>query len=260
MARPEIGLSMLYLLGRRFRESLREMVKHDVRFIEVVDDGFHMLDKRRVCELAELGASYSLKYSVHAPFADVNIASPSKPILKAMVKRLQNSIEYASVLEAYMWVFHPGSETGLSMFYPGKAWVQNLNTSKQLYKFARDYGVKVAVENVPEPYPFVMKSAEQFERFYQDVAGDFGLVLDIGHANLNGQLELFLKNFSNRIVHIHAHDNRGKMDEHLGVGHGTVDWEKTVKLLKEISYNKVVVVESVERISESVQKLKGLFA
>ena len=259
MVKPKIGLSMLYMLGETFGNSVYSVMEHGAKFIEVVDEGLHTLDKRRVSELINLGESYGLKYSVHAPFADINIASPSKPLLKAMIKRLEKSLANANALNAYIWIFHPGLETGISMFYPGEAWIQNRKTAQLLYKIAEDYGVKVAIENVPEPYPFLMKSVEHFQKFYGEVEENVGLALDIGHANLNGQIELFLEKFSDRITHIHAHDNNGKEDQHLGIGYGTVDWEKVAKLLKKISYSKTVIVESIEHVHESLQKLEALF-
>ena len=249
---------MLYRLGKNFNESLNEMVKANVKFIEVVDDGLHALDKRRVSELKSLGESYGIKYSVHAPFADVNIASPSTPLLKAMIRRLKNSLDNARALNAYLWIFHPGLETGISMFYPGKAWVQNRETVQLLCKTAEDYGVKLAIENVPEPYPFLMKNAEHFKKFYSEFDGDVGLVLDVGHANLNGQMELFIETFPDRLMHIHAHDNDGTADQHLGVGYGTVNWKKFAKALKKVSYSGTVVVESVENVQESLRKLEVL--
>jgi len=157
MVKPKIGLSMLYKLSETFNESMRDISKADVKFIEVVDDGLHALNKRRVSELINLGESYGLKYSVHAPFADINIASPSKPLLKVMIKRLQKSLANANALDAYIWIFHPGLKTGISMFYPEDDWIQNRETAQLLYKTAVDYGVKIAIENVPEPYPFIMK-------------------------------------------------------------------------------------------------------
>lgn len=258
MVKPRVGLSMLYKLGETFNESMWEMAKVNVKFIEVVDEGFHTLDKRRVSELINLGESFDLKYSIHAPFADINIASPSKPLLKAMIKRLQKSLANANALGAYMWIFHPGLKTGISMFYPGDDWIQNRETTKKLYKTAVDYGVKIAIENVPEPYPFLMKSVEHFQKFYEEFDEDVGLALDIGHANLNGQIEIFLENFSHRITHIHAHDNDGREDQHLEIGHGTVNWKKVAELLKKISYSKTIVVESVEHVAESLQKLEAL--
>ncbi|MCS7115314.1 MAG: sugar phosphate isomerase/epimerase family protein [Nitrososphaerota archaeon] len=259
MAKPEIGISMLYKLGLDFNESLNDVVKQEAKFIEVVDDGLHTLDKRRISKLIDVGSSYGLKYSIHAPFNDINIASLSKPLLKVMVKKLQKSIVNAGALEAQMWVLHPGMETGISMFYPGHAWNQNVKTIQQLHRFAWDYGVKIAVENIPEPSPFLMKSVEHFQKFYEAADGEIGLALDIGHANISGQTELFIEKFRGKIVHIHAHDNRGKFDEHLGIGRGTVNWDKIAKMLKEISYNKTIIVESIEHVPESLHKLKTLF-
>jgi sugar phosphate isomerase/epimerase len=238
------------------------MVKHitkaAVKHVEIVDDGLHALNKKKASKFKELAHSYGLKFSVHAPFADINIASPSKCILRAVLKRLEKSIKFTSDIEALVWVFHPGLKTGISMFYPGMEWVQNCKTAKALYSIAEEYGVEIAIENVPEPYPFLMKNVEHFRRFYNDVNEEIGIALDVGHANLNGQLELFLKTFPEKIVHIHAHDNGGKDDEHLGVGRGTVNWDRFAELLRQVSYNKIVVVESVEHVQESVEKLRAL--
>jgi sugar phosphate isomerase/epimerase len=238
---------------------IERLHKAETAYIEIVDDGFHTLNKQRVSILKSIGESYGLKYSVHAPFADINIASPSKPLLKAMLKRLKESISYTSTLNAYMWVFHPGLKTGVSMFYPSMDWLQNLKTTRLLLKIAGDYGVKIAVENVPEPYPFLMKSVEHFAKFYEEINEDIGLAFDIGHANLNGQIERFLTVFKDKIVHIHAHDNDGKDDQHLGIGLGNIDWSNVANLLRKISYDKIVIIESVEHIEESKHKLKQLF-
>jgi len=260
MDKPEIGLSMLYCLGEPFKKMTEHLIKAETAYIEIVDDGFHTLNKQRVSMLKNVGESYGLKYSVHASFADINIASPSKPMLKAMLKRLEKSISYASDLNAYVWVFHPGLETGVSMFYPGMGWLQNLKTARLLLKIASDYGVKIAIENVPEPYPFLMKSVEDFTKFYDEINEDIGLAFDVGHANLNGQTERFLTILAGKIVHIHAHDNQGKSDQHLGIGYGNIDWKKVANLLRKISYDKLVIIESFEHIEESMHKLKQLFA
>lgn len=258
MTGPQIGLSMLHCLGEPFKRMTQRIPNVGTAYIELVDDGLHELTGRRVSALREISSSYGKEYSVHAPFADVNIASPSRPLLGAMLKRLEQSIAHARALEAYMWVFHPGMRTGISMFYPGADWLQNLKTANVLARMAEKYGVKVAIENVPEPYPFLMKSVEDFERFYVEADERIGLVLDVGHSNLNGQTELFLKAFRDRIVHMHVSDNDGRNDQHLGVGNGTVQWNKLAELVNKASYAKVIVVESVEHAKESVGKLKQL--
>jgi sugar phosphate isomerase/epimerase len=232
----------------------------ETAYVEIVDDGFHALNKQRVAILRDVGESCGIKYSVHAPFADINIASPSKPMLKATLKRLEKSISYTSDLNAYVWVFHPGLRTGISMFYPNMDWVQNLKTTRLLLKIAGDYGVKIAVENVPEPYPFLLKSVEDFTRFYEEIGEDISLVLDVGHANLNRQTERFLTVFRDKIVHMHVHDNDGKGDQHLGIGFGNIDWKNFVNALTRISYDRAVIIESVEQVAESMHRLKESLA
>jgi sugar phosphate isomerase/epimerase len=260
MVKPEIGLSMLYCLSEPFKKMTQHLDNLEITSIEIVDDGFHTLNKKRVSALKNIGRSNNLKYSIHAPSADINIASPSKPILKAVLKRLEKSIAYANALNAHLWVFHPGLKTGVSMFYPGMDWLQNLKTTRLLLKIASDYGVNIALENVPEPYPFLMKSVEHFTKFYEEINEDIGLVFDVGHANLNGQIERFLTILADKIVHIHVHDNDGKSDQHLGIGFGNIDWKNVAAMLGRISYDKLVIIESVEQVEESEHKLKQLFA
>jgi len=258
MSKPIVGLSMLHSLGNPFNKMTEQLTRTETSHIELIDDGLHTLSKQRVSILKNIGESLGINYSVHAPFADINIASPSPHMLKAMVKRLEKSISCANALNAYLWIFHPGLKTGVSMFYPSMDWLQNLKTTRLLLKVARNYGVKIAIENVPEPYPFLMKSVEDFNKFYEEIDENIGLVFDVGHANLNGQIEHFLTTFADKIIHVHAHDNNGKSDQHLGVGYGKIVWENVARILKRNSYNQTIIVESIEHVKESMQRLKQL--
>jgi sugar phosphate isomerase/epimerase len=260
MPKPKIGLSMLYCLGEPFNKMVQHLATAKTQYIEVVDDGLHTLSKKRVSILNEAAKSKDVEYTVHAPFADINIASLSKSLLNATLKRLKQSIAYTSALNAQVWVFHPGIQTGISPFYPGRDWKQNIESIRALHKTAVEHGVKIALENVPEPYAFAMKSVEDFSKFYKETNLDIGLVLDVGHANLNGQIELFLRTFTDKIAHIHASDNMGETDQHLGIGYGRISWQRFAETLKEIAYDKTVIVESVEHVEESLQKLKTLLA
>jgi sugar phosphate isomerase/epimerase len=256
MAGAKLGVSMLYCLGEPFEEMTKHLMEANTEYVEIVDDGFHTLDSQRVETLRDIAKSHNLKYSLHAPFAGINLAVPSKPLLETTLSILKRSIIHASELACHMWVFHPGMKTGISMFYPGMDWTKNLESIRDLANFARDCGVRVGIENVMDP--FLMRTVEDYRRFYREVDEDVGLVLDTGHANINGQVEDFLVEFSTRIVHVHAHDNFGKTDQHLGIADGNIDWKKVAELLERASYDKVVVIESVEHVDESLRKLAGL--
>jgi len=256
MVKPEIGLSMLYCLGEPFGKMADEIPRTKPTYIELVDDGFHTLDKKNVAELNRIRQCYDKKYTVHAPFVGINIALPQGPLLNTTLRRLKNSIINAAALDCEMWVFHPGLTTATSMFYPGVDWVRNLESVRLLFRFARDHGVEACVENIMKGS--VMKNVDEFKRFYDEIGEGIGLAFDTGHANVVGQLEGLLRSFSDKMVHVHAHDNHGKSDEHLGVGYGNIDWDMVATHLKRVSFSKTVIIESVEHIDESIQRLERL--
>ncbi len=261
MPKPKIGLSMLYTLSQPFNEMTKQLSTTDTRYIEVVDDGTHALNRKRVEELKEISKSKNIEFSLHAPFADINIASPSKTMLNASMRRLKKSMGYAKDLNAYLWVFHPGSKSGISEFYPGADWKQNVQSIRQLHAIAKAYGIQIAMENLPEKYAFLMKKPEDFQRFYKETGlDDIGIVLDTGHANLEGQIQPFLQNLPKEIKHIHISDNHGVIDEHLGLGHGAINWQEFASLLKATGFSGTILTESVHNVRETLEKLQTLFA
>ena len=261
MPKPKIGVSMLYCLSEPFSKMLMRLAKVDVQLVEVVDEGLHELSKARVMKLNEIAKAIGIRYTVHAPFADINVASPSKPILNACVKRLEQSMSYARDLDAQLWVFHPGAKTGISSFYPNQDWKQNTETIRKLHMTAEKYGLNTAIENLPERYGFIMRNPEDFQRFYKETSlRDIGIVLDVGHANLENQTINFLRKLPDKIVHLHISDNMGENDQHLGIGYGKIDWQQFAETLREIVYDKTIVLETVEHVEESLQKLRQLLA
>ena len=260
MKKLKIGISTLYLITEHLEDAIKRILKLNTELVEIVDDGLHALNKRRVKFLKELASTYELEFSVHAPFADINIAALDNSIRKIMMKKLEKSLQLVSQLEAKVWVFHPGVKTGLTYFYPEKEWKNNVNSAKHLSKVANEFNVQIAIENLPPPYPLLMRNVDGFLRFYDEVTEDIGIALDIGHANLNGEIELFLEVFKDKIVHMHASDNDGRNDLHLGIGEGTVNWTKVAEKIKEIKFNRGIVVESVQKVEESLETLRKFFS
>ncbi|MCW4053782.1 MAG: sugar phosphate isomerase/epimerase [Candidatus Bathyarchaeota archaeon] len=259
MPRPKIGISMLYCLSEPFSKMLKRLARVNVQLVEVVDEGLHELSKKRVNTLNEIARAKGISYTVHAPFADINIASPSKLMLNASIKRLEQSMAYANAINARLWVFHPGAKTGISTFYPEEDWKQNIQTIRELHETSEKYGLNTAIENLPEKYGFIMRNPEDFQKFYKETKlNDIGIALDVGHANLENQTINFIKKLPDKIVHIHLSDNTGETDQHLGIGYGKINWQQFAEALKEIAYDKNIIIETVEHIPESLEKLKQM--
>jgi sugar phosphate isomerase/epimerase len=260
MAKPEIGLSMLYSLREPFAVVPRLLDKLDVKHIELPDEGLHALNPRRVNKLKQVAKQHDLDYVVHAPWAGINIANPDPALRRVTLKRLTKSMLYARQLDCRLWLFHSGMNTALSHIYPGQDWRLNLESVRLLLKAAKHESVTIAIENVPEPFPFLMKNVDDFTRFYDEFGDDIGMVLDVAHAHIGNQIQDFVSQFGKRIIHIHASDNNGDQDLHLGIGKGNIDWKTFAKQLKEIDYRNIVMIESTENVIESIQYLRKLFS
>jgi sugar phosphate isomerase/epimerase len=261
MFEPKIGVSMLHTLGEPFKKMLPLLAKIETDYVEIVDDGYHTLDKQKVTALLETAQSHKFKYTLHCPFADINLASPSKPMLKASMKRLKQSMKYADQLNAELWVLHPGMITGITQFYPGSEWKQNVQSIRKLAKTAKEYSLRIAIENLPLKYGSIMKTPEDFQKLYTETGlNDIGIVLDTGHANLEAQIEPFLTQLPEKIFEMHLSDNMGEQDQHLGIGDGKINWQTLMQNLKRINYKGIIMVESIYNVPESLKELRQLLA
>jgi len=259
MPKQKIGLSMLFCLGAPFSSLVKNLRKVNVPYVEILDEGLHRLDTKRLDTIRRIVSEKGFELTLHAPFVDMNIASPNPILRRTILRQLEKSILYASRLDCRLWIFHSGKRTGISEFYPGLDWQLNLESMRYLLEVARRHGVEISVENVPEPFPFLMKNVGDFSRFYNDFDDDIGLTFDIGHANINHQVLEFIQQFPKKIVHIHASDNDGAFDYHRGIGYGNVDWEKVASAVKKSKYGNIIMLESIDHVEKSLQKLRELF-
>jgi len=257
-----IGLSMLYCLGEPFPAMIRRLTEFDVTYVELVDESQHALNQKRVNVLKRVARENGLEFTVHAPFVDINIASPNPELRRVMLKRLEKSLSYAHQLKSRQWVFHSGWKSSVSEFYPNVDWQINLRSVRTLLTIAKKRGIDISLENTPEPFHFLVKRMQDFALFYSELGSDFDIdiTLDIAHANTTQQLFEFIEKFSAKIVHVHISDNEGKYDSHKGIGYGKIDWEAVTKALRKISYKGIVMLESVDHVQESLQTMHRLFA
>ena len=116
---------------------------------------------------------------------------------------------------------------------------------KDLTKLATKEKIDLMLENSPPENGNPLESIDYFSQVMEAVPA-LRFHLDIGHAFIeNGMkgVRAYVNAFGDRLVHIHIHDNHGKRDEHLPLGAGKIDFQKTIRFLKEVKYDKTVTFE-----------------
>ena len=77
--------------------------------------------------------------------------------------------------------------------------------SKRLNLFARERGVEVLLENIPNE----LSSAERLVHFLDQTHLKLNFCLDVGHANMNEGVAAAFAILKDRIRSTHLHDNNG---------------------------------------------------
>jgi sugar phosphate isomerase/epimerase len=202
------------------------------------------LDYRDRAQITELGHWFhdsDLKlHSLHAPmYTDeiwgrsgphsiISITEPVKGKRLEMVDEIKRALEIAETIPFKYLVQHIGVS---GEEYSERAVDAAFSALEQISLFARQRGVEVLLENIPN----ALSTPERLMLFLELTHLDLHFVFDVGHAHISPGIEEAYSVMKDRIRSTHVHDNDGQADKHffplLGEG-GTIDWKKTMGLLQ----------------------------
>ena len=207
---------------------------------------------------SEILESYSLKYSIHAPFMDVNIASPQDQSRLNSIAQIKSSIDLANEINAEAVVVHTGLISFLANKYFKKEVYEFANQSiKEIGDYAKNLGVMATIENMPNFEPMIYQNIADLNQLL--VENEMHMTLDIGHANHVGYApdEMIFDS----IKHVHVHDNLGDDDSHLPLGEGSIDLKYIINTLESKNYDGIYILEvnDYDSIKKSYEYMKKNF-
>lgn len=204
----------------------------------------------RIDKLNRLSEQYKVKLSIHLPYS-VNISDIIGPIRNTNLSYIKKCIVLANRINAT----HITSHLGNFYWFPLEKWMRRkamqryLKCLNQVLEFCEVYEVNIALENVvpiPHGSEFYLlgDTVKDFQYIYSNAESNYlKFCLDTGHANMSEGVTEYIKNFHNKLICIHFHDNSGKNDEHLPVGQGNIPWQDVVNYLGEINYRGPLISE-----------------
>jgi sugar phosphate isomerase/epimerase len=190
----------------------------------------------------------------HAPF-------PIKVMTDDVLKR---AIECTAIVGGEICVIHPNND---------KSAEENAETYLRLLPFAKEYGVKIATENMwnwykdePTSSPAACSLAEDFVRHIDAVADPYFVAcLDIGHAEMRGSGDgavRAIRSLGKRLAALHVHDNDKLHDSHLMPFTANIDFEPIAKALADVGYTGYVTLEADRHLEQYGEEriLDGIIA
>lgn len=175
---------------------------------------------------------YNMTVTTHAPFTDLNPASPFQPVKGSIEKTLEDFVHFSASLGAKIVTVHPGS-----VHNEGLVGLSMSSSMATLRKMVRAAGgrLKINVENQTRShskYHFPLASTPESLELILAEEEELGFTLDSGHAHAAGGSPTTLaERFSPRLTEVHLSDNRGTSDDHLVPGEGTADIQNLLKTI-----------------------------
>ena len=204
----------------------------------------------------EIKDSYKMRYSVHAAIADINVASLNEKIREASVKEMIRTMDHANRMGISTVTVHPGIYSMVIHGVRDRSVKYSKQSMKKIDKGAKEYGVTVAVENMPS---FLFMMGQTPEELLHLIEGtDLMICFDIGHANTIGKIDECIDSFGERIANIHIHDNVGKNDDHSTIGDGNIDFVHVLSKLKKYKGNYIIESKNMESAIVSKKRLEDL--
>lgn len=248
----KLGTSTLAGLGDELEKTLEFIENLGLEYAELV----HQFPTEFVSK--DLLESYNLKYSIHAPFMDVNIASLQEQSRINSVDQIKKSIDLANEIDAEAVVVHPGLATFLAKKYFLDDVYKTANKSiKEIGEYSKDLGILTTIENMPNFESMIYQNIEDLHETVTSL--DMSMTLDIGHGNHVGYSADGM--IFDSIKHIHIHDNLGDDDTHLPLGEGNIDLKRIVNTLEDKNYDGIYIIEvnDYDSIKKSYKYMKENF-
>lgn len=106
---------------------------------------------------------------------------------------------------------------------------------------AQPLGVRVAIEVLPNE----LSRSGSLTHFVEDVvdATGVGICLDVGHAQLEGDVIDIIETVSEHLLAVDLNDNRGRNDDHLLPFEGAVEWPGVMTAIQKVGYEGPLMIE-----------------
>jgi len=189
--------------------------------------------------------------SVHAPVSEsfaagrwgalLNLASADTPKREHAVEEATCALQIARRLPFRTFVVHTGVTRGEQQA-PGENTRDAARRSiEELAAAAKPLGVTIAVELIANE----LSRAGSLVHFVEDVldAGAASICLDLGHAQLEGDVGEAIETVSEHLVAVEVHDNNRRTDDHLVPFAGSIDWAGALTSVQKVGYDGALMFE-----------------
>ena len=171
------------------------------------------------------------------------LCSSNEVVRRDSVDYIQDAIDNALRLGApYLSLC-----AGMTLFGQdlNEGWAQLRQSLTELLDYSEGTNLALLIEPAHEAESTLILTVADGLRMIDEIGSErLGILLDTGHANVNGEdLAAAVRSLKDVPLHIHIDDNYGDSDAHLIPGEGNIDFAPFAQALRDIDYGGFVSAE-----------------
>ncbi len=239
---PRFPLTFLEIRGERPFFSPEDISENDLLFFQ------------------DIAKKSGLQVTLHATFYDINLSTVNSYLRAATLDCYKAYLDLASQLNARVMVIHAGYIHKDAANIPTLKKIARSNLIENLNilgDYATERNIFLGLENSPPNRNLLMvaDSRNHVEILRQVNHPRVRACFDLAHAHLHGlDLKEYYDHIRDFLVEIHAHNNNGEEDQHLGMDRGVIDY-KSFFLENRIT---VPVILEIRNLPEAMQSLEWI--
>jgi sugar phosphate isomerase/epimerase len=206
-------------------------------------------DRARIRRVRTLIERSGIRCGLHSA-SFVNTAEIMPTVRKAAETHLREYVELSHALGAEYLVVHCGFHFSAYLDRVRKALYETMARAVEHGERRR---VPLVIENMnrlpgDSEFQYLGVTVGELQELFRRIPSPYlGLALDVAHSELlPGGTVPFIRAFRERLHSVQLSDNRGRIDEHLAVGEGTIRFPRVLAALARVGFAGPLIIELVD--------------
>jgi len=227
-----------------YRKVAEKLAEFGFDMLEVSADHVYHMDEAQLKELDAIGKEYGLTISTNSGPAKPYDLSSSNPAVR------KNGLDYLTKIVKNMAVIHsPVLAGAFYSFWPSDfaetdkeaAWERSIPLLRELGNVAEGLGIECALEVLNRNETYILTSCEEAITYCNEIGKkSVNILLDTYHMNIEeDDICGAIRRAGSMLGHFHV----GEANRKLPGMNETIDWKAIGQALKDVNYEKGVVME-----------------
>ena len=227
-----------------YPETARKAAELGFDVLEIGANHLHDMSNAEINELKVLGEELGIEYTTNSgPSKDCDLSSPDSAVrengIRFFEKVLDNMHKLGSrSLIGALYSFWPSD---FSVTDKEAAWDRSIACLKEIAGTAEKYNIECALEVLNRNETYILTTCEEAMEYCDRIGSDsIKILIDTYHANIEED-NMFdaIRLAGDRLGHVHVGESNRKLPGMTN----SIDWPAFGRALREIHYDKAIVME-----------------